>query len=148
IGSGASGDKSKGLTVKEGTEGQWYASIVSNATNEAALLADEPTYAVANGGGIAIQNSIFFGNGATPFVSGADSFDNAGWEAWVMDAANANLTSDPGLGNSWGSPNAMPSGDVAGNGTVGAGCEATNYIGAVDPAGEDWTQAGWINYTP
>jgi hypothetical protein len=65
-----------------------------------------------------------------------------------MDAANANLTTDPGLGTTWGSANAMPSNDVAGDGTVGSGCEATSYIGAVDPAGDDWTQAAWINYSP
>lgn len=148
IGSGASGEKSKGLTVKEGTEGSWYASIITNVTNEFALLGDEATYAIADGGGIAIQNNILFGSGATPFVSGADSLDDAGWQAWVMDAGNANRTSDPGLGLEWGSPNAMPANDVAGNGAVGSGCEATDYIGAVDPAGEDWTKQAWINWNP
>jgi hypothetical protein len=148
VGSGATGEKSKGLTVKEGTEGSWYASIIANVTNEFALLADEATFTIADGGDIAIQNNIFNGSGAMAFVSGADSLDDAGWEAWVMDAGNANLTSDPGLGTTWGSPNAAPSGDVAGNGTVGSGCEATSYIGAVDPAGDDWTQEAWINYSP
>jgi hypothetical protein len=43
IGSGASGENSKGLTIKEGTNGSWHASIFTNVTNEATLLADEET---------------------------------------------------------------------------------------------------------
>jgi hypothetical protein len=149
IGSGAGGDKSKGLTVKEGTEGYWYASIITNVTNEFALLADEATWAILDAGDIEIQNNIFFGaDPAAAWISGAMSLDSAGWETWVMDAGNANLTDDPGLGVAWGSPNAVPANDVAGNGTVGGSCDATSYIGAVDPAGTDWTAEAWINWTP
>lgn len=149
VGSGAGGDKSKGITVKEGTEGQWFASIITNVTGTGALLSDEATYLVADAGGITIANNIFFGNGTPKFASGADSLDDAGWEAWVLDATNANLESDPGLGSAaWGSPDIVPSGDVAGDGTVGDSCEPTNYIGAVDPAGTNWTTEAWINYAP
>ena len=28
------------------------------------------------------------------------------------------------------------------------GFDATDYSGAVDPNGEDWTAASWINYSP
>ncbi|MFO7564639.1 MAG: hypothetical protein R6X02_18495 [Enhygromyxa sp.] len=148
IGSGASGEKSKGIILKEGTRGDWYASIFTNTTNEAVLLSDESTYNILDAGGITLANDIFFGNGDPEFRSGADSLDDAGWAAWVMDAGNANLGTDPGLGTTWGSPDASPSGDVSGNGTVGSGCEPTDYIGAVDPNGEDWTQASWINWVP
>jgi hypothetical protein len=146
IGSGAAGEKSKGFTLKEGTEASIHASIIANVTNEAGLLADEATWSVLDAGGIAITNNIFFGTGATAFESGADSLDAAGFEAWVLEGANANLTSDPGLaGTSWGSGDPTPSADVTGNGD---GCGGTSYIGAVDPTGDNWTAASWINYAP
>ncbi|PRP96075.1 hypothetical protein [Enhygromyxa salina] len=145
IGSGAGGGKSKGITIKEGTHGSWYASIFTNTTNEATNLADEATFLEADGGNIDIANNIFFGIlSAEPHVSGADSLDSAGWAAWVQDPARANLDTDPGLGSiAWGSPNIVPSGDVSGD---GSGCGGTSYIGAVDPSGDDWTAAAWINY--
>ena len=149
VGSGGSGEKSKGMTLKEATEVEIYATIITNVTNEFAQLADESTFEVADAGDITLMNNLFFGSGASPFKSNATSLDDAGWEAWVLDAANANSVTDPGLGSiAWGSPDAVPSNDVSGDGTVGDGCEATSYIGAVDPAGEDWTAASWINYTP
>jgi hypothetical protein len=146
IGSGASGEKSKGFTIKEGTEAAIHASILTDITNEAGLLADEATWAVLDAGGIALTNNIVFGVGTPAFQSGADSLDAAGFEAWVFDAANANLTSDPALTRpSWGDPDPTPTGDVAGN---GEGCGGTSYIGAVDPAGDNWTASAWINYSP
>jgi len=148
IGSGSSGEKSKGIILKEGTEGDWFASIFTDITNEFVLLQDESTYEIAVGGGITLQNDLFFKSGSIPFASGAASLDHDGWAAWVLDPANDNLESDPGLGTAWGNPNVVPTGNVAGNGMVGAGCEPTDYIGAVDPNGEDWTQESWINYKP
>ena len=77
----------------------------------------------------------------------AMSLDDAGWEGWVLDAANSNITDDPGLGSiAWESPDATPGGVVAGAGATGGNCEPTDYIGAVDPAGDNWTAASWINY--
>ncbi|PRP97594.1 hypothetical protein ENSA5_32870 [Enhygromyxa salina] len=144
IGSGSSGEKSKGVTIKEGTHGTWHATIFTNTSNEATNLADEATFVEADAGNIEFANNIFFANlGADEHVSGAESLDTAGWTAWVQDAARANLGTDPGLGTTWGSPNAVPSGDVTGDGT---GCGGTSYIGAVDPSGEDWTAGAWINY--
>ncbi|NJK31058.1 MAG: hypothetical protein HC927_00850 [Deltaproteobacteria bacterium] len=132
VGSGAGGDKSKGLTIKEGTEGGWFATIITNATGTPALLNDDATQLIVEAGGIEIRNNIFFGN-LGDFQSGAAMLDNDAWKMWVMDSANANLESDPGLGSAaWGSPDVVPSGDVAGDGTVGSGCEPTNYIGAVE----------------
>jgi hypothetical protein len=148
IGSGAGGEKSKGITVKEGTQGTWHASIITNITNEFALLADDATLDQALAGNIEMANNIFFGAGATPWKSGAPSLDNVGWEAWVLDAGNDNLITNPGLGTTWGSPNAQPSADVSGSGLVGSGCESTSYIGAVDPNGDDWTKASWIHWVP
>jgi hypothetical protein len=147
IGSGSGGDKSKGFTLKEGTEVSLHNMIFTNATNEAALLADEVTWEVLDAGGIAIANNIFFANGPTEFRSGANSLDDAGWEAWLLDATNMNLQDDPGLASTaWGSPDISPSDTVAGVGEAGPGCEAADYIGAVDPAGDNWTAEGWIRY--
>jgi hypothetical protein len=42
-------------------------------------------------------------------------------------------------------PDPTPTGDVAGD---GSGCGGTTYIGAVDPAGTNWTAEGWLNYVP
>ncbi|EDM79188.1 putative lipoprotein [Plesiocystis pacifica SIR-1] len=147
VGSGSTGEKSKGLTIKEGTHGSWYASIFTNATNEATNLSDDATADEAVAGNIAIENNIFVANlGATEHASGSDTVPAADWAAWIADAARANLTDDPGLASAdWGAPNPMPANDVTGN---GMGCDGTSYIGAVDPAGEDWTAASWINYVP
>lgn len=149
LGSGLTGEKSKGITVKEGTQGEWYASIIANVTNEAALLADEPSFEIVDAGGVVIENNIFAGNGSPEFVSGATSLDSEGWQAWVWDPARENLADAPEFANTtWGSADLTPGADVTSSGTVGAGCEATSHIGAVDPAGDDWTQADWINYRP
>jgi hypothetical protein len=135
----------KGLTIKEGTYGNFHATIFVNFTNEATLLADEETASEAMAGNIEIANNIFFGNlGADEHLSAATNLDTAAWTAWIQDPARANLSTDPALGSiAWESPNAVPSGDVAGN---GSGCGGTTYIGAVDPSGDDWTAASWINY--
>ena len=147
IGSGATGEKSKGFTLKEGTEANFYSVIFTNAKNEAGLLADESTWSVLDAGGIVLENSLFFANGTPEFKSGAMSLDDAGWEGWVLDAANSNITDDPGLGSiAWENPDATPGGVVAGAGATGGNCEPTDYIGAVDPAGDNWTAASWINY--
>jgi hypothetical protein len=147
VGSGTAGEKSKGLTIKEGTHGSWHASIFTNVTNEATLLLDEATATEATAENIAIANNIFFGNvGADEHVSEAMTIDTAAWAMWVQDPARANLSSDPGLGSAtWGSADPTPSGEVAGD---GSGCGGTTYIGAVDPAGPNWTAEGWINYVP
>jgi hypothetical protein len=147
VGSGAGGGNSKGLTIKEGTQGSWYANIFANTTNEATNLADEATYEEANAGNLEIANNIFFGiQGSEPHVSGANSLDSAGWADWINAPARANLQSDPGFGSvEWGNPDITPSSDVSGD---GSGCGGTSYIGAVDPSGDNWTDASWINYTP
>ncbi|NVB43270.1 hypothetical protein G6O69_35930 [Pseudenhygromyxa sp. WMMC2535] len=145
VGAGEGAEKSKGVTIKEGTHGSWQANIFTNIALEATLLADEATFTEADAGNITIENNIFFGNYGDPeHNSGAESLDAAGWTAWVEDESRANLATDPGLGSvAWGGASIVPSGDVAGN---GSGCGGTSYIGAVDPAGDDWTTASWINY--
>jgi hypothetical protein len=147
IGSGSTGEKSKGITIKEATHGSWNASIFTNTTNEATLLLDDPTATEATANAITIANNIFFGNlGSDEHVSESTMIDTAAWTMWVQDPARANLATDPGLASiAWGSPDPTPSGDVTGD---GSGCGGTTHIGAVDPAGTNWTAEGWINYVP
>jgi hypothetical protein len=147
VGSGTGGEKSKGVTVKEGTYASVHASIFTNTTNEATLLLDDPTATEVMAGNIEIANNVFFGNlGADEHVSESMTIDTAAWAMWIQDASRANLATDPGLASiTWGSPDATPGGDVAGD---GSGCGGTTYIGAVDPAGNNWTAEGWINYVP
>jgi len=146
VGSGASGEKSKGLTVKEGTYATWQATIVTNTANEATLLNDDATADEAAAGNIVIENNIFFGNGNPEHQSESMTIPQADWDTWIWDEARANLMSDPGLASAeWGAPDPTPSGDVSGNGTS---CAEAGYIGAVDPSGDNWTAASWINYTP
>ena len=138
IGSGASGDKSKGITIKEGTWGHWYNTAFTNVTNEATNLADEATYVAAEAGNITIHNNNFDA-GAT-HESGADSLDSAGWGMWIWDESRNNTMDDMGLGIDWGSTNIIPATPVAGD--SGSPC-GTSYVGAAD--GSDWT-AGWVNW--
>jgi hypothetical protein len=147
IGSGMGGEKSKGFILKEAPRGMWTSSIVINTTNEATLLADDATLAEAVADDIAIENNIFFDIlGADTHKSGAMGLDSAGWTAWIEDPTRGNQAIDPGLASiAWGSPDATPSGDVSGNGT---GCGGTAYVGAIEPGGDNWAAAAWINYVP
>jgi hypothetical protein len=147
VGSGAGGEKSKGFIVKEGPHGHWHANIFVNQTQGYSLLADDAAFAEANAGNIMVANNIFFGNaGADGHVSESTMLDTAGWTAWIEDPMRANQSVDPGLANAtWGAPDPTPSADVTGN---GEGCGGTTYIGAVDPAGQNWTAETWINYVP
>ena len=146
VGSGQSGEKSKGLTVKEGTYGFWSSSIFTNATNEATLLADDATADEALADNINLLGNIFVGNlGSPEHASESMTVDQAAWQAWIEDPERGNSANDPGLGSAeWGAPNIAPSNDVS---EIAGPCEY-GFIGAVDPNGEDWTQASWINYTP
>jgi hypothetical protein len=82
--------------------------------------------------------------------------DQASWTpeefaTFILDQpSNMDAVTIDGLDATWGAPVAQP---AAGSAAEGAGAtpsdafyDATTYAGAVDPAGEDWTQAGWINY--
>lgn len=155
IGSGPSGDKSKGATFKEGTQAYLYNTILVNATNEAFLLAHPETQAVAEGGGIVLKNLLFFGNGSPQF----ETSDGAGWnaaafESFVLDAGNENLDGvDPALASTaWGAPDPTPTdgSPVAGAGMDPGqpGIEATDYIGAVEPGATTLWFDGWTNFAP
>jgi hypothetical protein len=73
-------------------------------------------------------------------------------EMWIAGQTANILDAAPALGSTdWGSPDAMPAdgSNAIGNGQeLPSGFDATDYSGAVDPGGEDWTQAGWANFAP
>jgi hypothetical protein len=147
---GSQAPKSIGFNFKEGNEASVHSTIFTNALGAAGVIAHIETENIAKAGGIVIKNNIFFDNGTPQFVSTTMGWTDGEWEDFVMDAANDNLTDDPGLGNvTWGMLDAMPGNAVKGKGAVPAECEDNDYIGAVDPdASEDWTQAEWTNYEP
>ena len=151
VGSGAGGDKSKGMTIKEGTEAKLVNSIFGNFTNELIFLQNLETQRVAEDGGIVIEGNLYFSSGA-PGVDDEEGSD----VTWTADDLQmliddgGNTEADPMLGSAtWGSPDIMPAaGSPAESGAVapGGSFDATDYVGAVDPAGENWTAAGWTNY--
>ena len=94
---GSSGESSKGFIFKEGNEAAIYSTIFTGAFGEAGVLSNVETEQVAMGGGIVLQNNIFFGNGDPQFTSSTESWTDEDWQSWVLDPANNNLTDDPGL---------------------------------------------------
>ncbi len=158
IGAGPTGrDKSKGFALKEGTTATIEASIFTHATQYGAVLTHPETQARAEDGLVSVKNSIFWDDGTPTFATGVDDdpFQDSspGWtdgqfEDFIMDAANGNLTVDPQLGSlAWQAPDALPAAaEVSSVGATDPRCEPTSFIGAVDPAAEDWTQASWIRY--
>lgn len=155
VGSGDGGEKSKGMTLKEGTEAGIYSSIFTGLTNEGVLLTHQETQNVAESGGIAMAGNIFSGHAGFAVGEGEEGtmWSAADLQTWLLDAGNMDGV-DPGLPSvTWGSPNIAPAADsaAASSGATPSDSffDATSYSGAVEPGtSDDWTQAGWINYTP
>lgn len=152
VGSGPGGDKSKGLTLKEGAEAMLVNSVFGNFTNELVFLQNLETQRVAEGGGVVIEGNVLFSSGA-PGVDDADGSDIT-WTAEDLQSLldeGANVDANPMLGSAeWGSPDIAPmTGSPVETGAVdpGAGFEATDYVGAIEPGGVNWT-LGWTNFSP
>ncbi len=149
VGSGAGGDKSKGLTLKEGTEARIMNSVMGNFTNELVFLQNLETQQIAERGGIEISNNIYFGSGAPAVDSEGDvTWTAEDFQTFLDD--NANMEMDPMFGSAeWASPDIAPASGSPVEGLAGdapSGFDATAYIGAVEPGGENWTAASWTNY--
>lgn len=151
IGSGTGGDKSKGLTIKEGSEATLVNSVFGDFTNELVFLQNLDTQRVAENGGVVLEGNIFFASGA-PGVDDADGSDIT-WTAEDLQSLideGGNVDADPMLSSAqWGNPDIAPmSGSPVASGAVdpGADFEPTDYVGAVDPDGENWT-LGWTNFS-
>lgn len=157
VGSGATGDKSRGFTFKQGTGYNIYNSIAVNSKNEAFQFQSPQTKDMMVAGTANITGSIL--NTAAPATAlvktDADfGLDAAAVETWIGDANRGNsVRGDAALPSAaWGTPNIKPA--VGGLPSTAAkaipaapGLVNTNYVGAVDPAAPaDWTKAAWVNY--
>jgi len=150
IGSGSGGDKSKGMTLKEGTEAVLVNSVFGNFTNELIFLQNLETQRVLEDGGVSLEGNIYWGSGA-PGVDDEDGSDitwtAADLQTFIDDGGNTEA--DPMLGSTaWGSPDIAPgAGSPVESGAVapGGSFEATDYVGAVEPGGDNWT-TGWTNF--
>ncbi len=144
--------KSSAIKLKEGTAAEIYNSVFTQSYNAQVDLTEPSTETQANNGAIKIQNCLFFENslkdgGASNYVvSDGSTFDLKGF---VENPDNNNIFDvDPQISSiAWESPNAAPAqgSPLLGAGRSVPGFEATDFIGAVKSADEDWTQ-GWTNY--
>lgn len=156
IGSGASGQKSRAFTFKQGAKFELYNSIAFNPTNELFSFASSETLASMAGGMSNIRGCIL--NPATSMTSlmksdGSFTLSPESFELWLEDPAHGNhLRKDAGLSSAaWGAHSIQPPQDglaAKQAASLPEGFEPTNYIGAVDPAADkDWTKAAWTNYS-
>jgi hypothetical protein len=144
VGSGSGGDKSKGVTLKEGLQAQILDSLFANLTNEGVVMINLATQVQAEAGAISFIGSHFCdANTFTVDTANPEDPDPATWtsvelEAWLLGDAGAVTGTVCGLPDvTFGAPNIKPATEIPGDG---------GYAGAVDPAGEDWTHEAWINY--
>lgn len=143
---------SHGIVLRRGTYATISNTIVTNFPQFGLDIRSEASAAALMNGDTRITNSIFAKNGApgdaddlAGIEEGDDDDDNALNEAEVLSAEGlANLVGiDPALDGfipAEDSP-VIAAGNMAGDDFF----TATDYIGAFDPAGEDWT-AGWTNF--
>jgi hypothetical protein len=154
VGSGAGGDKSKGLTIKEGTEARIYSSVMGNFTNELMVMSNLETQNIADSGGIDFAGNLWFSHGGygVDNEDGGDvTWTSEEFEGFVNAEASGNAEADPMLGSAaWGSPDITPAAasPVAGMAVTPTDgfFDATDYAGAVAPGGDNWTAAAWTNY--
>jgi hypothetical protein len=155
VGSGGGGDKSKGITLKEGTQASVWNSLLTNLTNEGVVLVNQATQTQAEAGAISLEGSHFCGAATFAVDTNEEDPDPAGWtseglQAWLVGDGGAATGSDCALPSlEWRAPNVQPPAGSAPDGAgvmLPAGFAATSYAGAVDPNGEDWTREPWISY--
>lgn len=153
VGSGSSGDKSKGVTLKEGTQARVWSSLFTNLTNDGVVMINQATQTQAEAGEISFGGSQFCGANTFVVDASTDDPDPAGWTseelaAWIVADGAGATDRDCGLpSTAWGAANLKPAAGSAPDGAgamLPGGFEATTYAGAVDPSGEDWTAAAWI----
>jgi hypothetical protein len=160
---GDRGTPTPGMVLRRGTYATIYDAIVMGFAGGALDIRNTDSVNGATTGDLTIANSIFFQNGADG-VGHADTRDDASATAtaaatpdgmdegpWLAARANQ-LSVDPQLPDAYNqtAPNFLPpAGSPAATGAVAAPMTdffvPANYIGALEPGGEDWTQ-GWTSY--
>ncbi len=144
VGSGAGGDSSKGVTLKEGTQATIRNSIFTNITNDGLVLANQATQTQAEQGNISFAGTHFCGDATFSVDTDPEDPDPPGWqsaelETWLLDGGGATRGTDCGLADTtFGAPNIVPATSIPGDG---------GFAGAVDAGGDDWTQGRWIRYS-
>ncbi len=152
---GDEGTPSPGVVLRRGTFASIQNAIVMGFAGGGIDVRDADSVNGTVTGDLSFSNSIFFQNGAdgsghgtVPAMASASVMDEGPWLA-----ARANrLSVDPGLADAYlaDAPNFVPPADSpAASGALAAPddgfFEAVDFIGAVHPAGPDWTQ-GWTAY--
>lgn len=149
-GEGGNAAKSIGFNIKQGGEMHVYNSYFTNVTGAGATFQDQATLDIAEGG--IVVEGTFWGTHA-PFGHQGDgpyTWTDQMWADFLLGQTGNMDEVDLGLDLTWEHPNVKPAADsaAAGGGVTPGSFEATDYVGAVDPAAaDDWTQAGWINYS-
>ncbi len=144
VGSGAGGDKSRGVTLKEGTQADIIDSVFASLTNDGVVLQNLATQTQAEAGSISFAGTHFCDGTTFVVDTDEDDPDPAGWTTedfgtWLTGGGGAaDGTACPFASATWGSP------DVSMGDATPAG--GSGYAGAVDPAGDNWTTESWINY--
>lgn len=144
VGSGTGGEKSKGVTIKEGTQASITDSLFASLTNDGVVLQNQATQTQAEGGAISFAGTHFCDGSSYVVDTDDEDPDPAGWTsedfaAWMTgDGGATDGTACAFTSATWGSPD-VSLGDNTPMGTAG-------YAGAIDPAGENWTLEGWTNY--
>lgn len=143
---------SHGLVLRRGTLANISNALVTNFPKFGLDIRDEPAVAALMSGEMTITNSLFFNNGEEGIeddLAGAEEGDKDDdsslneAEFFSAEALANQVGVDPSLSGF------IPSQDSV---VVEAGAleadeffTATTFIGAFDPAGDDWT-AGWTNF--
>ncbi|MBK8716635.1 MAG: hypothetical protein IPN32_18055 [Deltaproteobacteria bacterium] len=140
--------KSIGYNIKQGATMAVYNSYFTNVTGPGATFQDQATLDVADGG--IINEGVLWGtHGAFGHQgSGPYTWTDGEWADFLLGQDGVQDNVDLGLDGTWTAPNLKPAagGPADGAGVTPGSLEATTYVGAVDPNGDDWTQAGWINW--
>lgn len=140
VGTGTAGTDSKGATLKEGVQATIRDSLFVGIPNDAIVLANLATQAHAEAGDIAFPGTHFCGASTFSVDAGDDmaTWTDEAFTAWMTETAGATVGTDCMLPDlTFGAPNVAPPTAIPGE---------AGHAGAVDPAGEDWTQEGWIRF--
>jgi hypothetical protein len=166
IGDPINGNKTvstNGLTPRRGT-GATIRNFIVQGFNRSGIDIDNlNTFQQAQNGTLTVSNSIWWmnANNSQNFYDDADDNEKDSipftTKQFMTSMMQHNLEADPLLANpyDWHDPDFRPAANSpAVNGAVPVAAPppgntfivATNYIGAIDPAGDDWTRKPWTTF--
>jgi hypothetical protein len=148
-GQGGGADETRGMLHRRGTGGHLFNHIVVEMSDFGLDIDHDETVTRMNNGDFEIRNSIIFGN-ASDFKDDGDGIDaqaiflTAAWNNQVVDPSLANALNRnnpdfrPGVGSLARGAGANPPSD-------GFFTTPVDYVGGVDPDGNEWYQ-GWTTF--